>query len=564
MREMSKSDNGRRNHSRVAEKIEASVVCKDKNGGGELVVKGSIADISPTGVSFYTDHPLPDLTQVKIELKLPEPYNSVMSRAKLTWRDERSAHYGAQFVLNNGDRLGELEKYLNNASFNASGDRRLKTDAGRRNGGGTSQASLRTEITPEERRRTYRRISDLWGTEHVNGDGQLDNKRLKAFQQAKGLGYTSEAVRMQREWLSKQTGVELKRIGVFSDDPQQMKGNIENLVGVAQIPIGIAGPLKINGDYAKGNFYVPMATTEGAMVYTYTQGMQLVSLAGGVTTTIIKDEIHIAPIFVFGSMLGAKKFIYWVNSNFQRIKEEAESTTRHGKLVRLEPHLIDRNVIVKFCYTTGDAMGLNMITVATDAACKFINATVKPGKFYLQANFSAVKKVSAHNIISGYGKSVIAEAIIPSRLIKISFGIDPRKMVDYFERNLLATTHAGMVGSNGHTANALTGMFIACGQDVASVVESHVSVTNYEVTEGGDLYISTKFPNLVVGTVGGGTGLGTQMECLDLIGCKGAGKAKKFAEIAAAAALSGEVAICGANASGSFVEGLNKFRRRAH
>jgi hydroxymethylglutaryl-CoA reductase (NADPH) len=290
--------------------------------------------------------------------------------------------------------------------------------------------------------------------------------------------------------------------------------------------------------------------------------MQLVSLAGGVTTTVLRDEIHIAPIFVFDSLIFAKKFVQWLDSNFQRIKEKAEATTRYGKLVRLEPNIIDRNVIVKFCYTTGDAMGLNIITVATDAACKFITATVKPRKFYLQANFSAVKKVSAHNMVAGYGKTVIAEAIIPNRLLRLTFGIDSKKMVDYFEHNILATTHAGMIGSNGHTANALTALFIACGQDAASVVESHVCITNYEVTEGGELYISTKFPNLVLGTVGGGTGLGTQMECLELIGCKGAGKAKKFAEIAAAAALSGEVAICGANASGSFVEGLKKFRKR--
>lgn len=561
-----KTENGRRNYSRLVEKIEASVIFRTKNRDQKksenVIVAGRVADISPTGVSFYTDQPLPNVPQIRMELKLPELYGTSRVRTNITWRDDRAAHYGGQFVLQNGDRPVEIERFIKSLLSNTIQDRRTRSMRSKNAGQPSEQNSNRADLKPDERRRTYRRISDLWELEHTSSKGMDNSKRLKAFQRAKGLEYTQEAVKLQRDWLSQQTGVELKHISVFSEDPQNMIGNIENLVGVAQVPIGIAGPIKINGENAKGDFYVPMATTEGALVYTYTHGMQLVSLAGGVTTATLRDEIHIAPIFTFDSLMAAQKFVHWLSSNFKRIKEEAEKTTRHGRLIRLEPHIIDRNVFVKFCYTTGDAMGLNIITIATDTACKYINTTVKPKNFYLQANFSAVKKVSAHNMVAGYGKTVIAEAIIPRKLLRITFGIDPENMVDYFKCNILATTHAGMTGSNGHAANALTALFIACGQDVASVVESHVSVTNYEVTKDGELYISIKFPNLVLGTVGGGTGLGTQLECLELIGCKGAGKAKKFAEIAAAAALSGEVAICGANASGSFVEGLKKFRKR--
>lgn len=305
-----------------------------------------------------------------------------------------------------------------------------------------------------------------------------------------------------------------------------------------------------------------MATTEATLVATYTQGMQLISSSGGVSTCLLKDEIHISPIFVFKNIDSVELFVQWLSSNFQRIKEEAEQTTRYGKLIKIEPIVFDRNVVVKFYYTTGDAMGLNIINLATDAACKFIISIVKPEKFYLQPSFSSVKKLTNHNYITGYGKTVLAEVELPKTIISRFFKINPEDVIDYYHRVRLAATHSGMFGLNGHAANAIAAIFIACGQDPASVVESHVTVTNYEITSSGNLYASVKIPNLVIGTVGGGTGLGTSRECLEILDCNGTGKAKKLAEIIAATVLAGEITICLANASGAFPEAFQKYRKK--
>lgn len=378
----------------------------------------------------------------------------------------------------------------------------------------------------------------------------------------KKLDYTAAAAQARREWLSAKTGAALEHLATFTEDPENMRGNIENLIGAAQIPVGVAGPLKIRGRFANGTFYVPMATTEGALIYTCNQGMLLLSLSGGATTEVLKDEVHIAPVFSFESVRRCQHFLQWLDRHFPDIKEKADSTTRHGNLVRLEPQIFDKNVAVKFCYTTGDASGMNMITFATEEACKYIVSTTRPQKYYLQSNFSSTKKVSFHNFLVGYGKSVVSEVVIPGSLIKWVFNVSPQDIVAYYQMVKLTTTHAGMIGISGHTANALAAVFLACGQDVASVVDSYIAVTNFELTENNSLYVSVKLPSLLVGTVGGGTHLATQNECLSLLGCNGPGQAKKFSEILAATVLAGEVAICAKVANGTFADAHKKYGRR--
>jgi hydroxymethylglutaryl-CoA reductase (NADPH) len=379
----------------------------------------------------------------------------------------------------------------------------------------------------------------------------------------KGMDFTPEAINARRDWLERKTGASLERIAVLSEAPEHFQGNIENLIGVTHVPLGIAGPLKVNGQEAQGVFYVPMATTEGAIVYTYMRGMQVVSLAGGVNVWTVRDEIHISPIFVFENLETARKFTDWLDTNFERVKEEAEKTTRHGKLLRLEPHIFDRNVVVKFCYSTGDAMGLNMINIATEEACKWIVPAVRPEEFYLRSNFSSVKKVSAHNYaMAGLGKMVMADVTIPRSLLRRLFKVSPETLARYCHLCFLSGAHAGMVGMNGHTANGLAAIFIACGQDVANIVDSQVSVSSCEVTRSGDLYVSMKIPNLVVGTVGGGVNLEPQRECLQILGCYGSGKARKFAEIIAASVLSGEIGVAAAIVTGTFVSAHKKYGRK--
>ncbi len=379
----------------------------------------------------------------------------------------------------------------------------------------------------------------------------------------KRIDFTQEGAQARRDWLGLKTSTAFQYINSFAEDPRVMQGNIENLIGVAHVPIGIAGPLKVNGKFANDLYYIPMATTEGAIVYTYTRGMHLASAAGGINVSVLRDEINISPIFVFATAQQAYAFELWLKANFEKIREAAESTTTHGKLIRLEPHILDRRVVVKFCYTTGDAMGLNMINIATEEACKFIVSAVQPEEFFLRSNFSSVKKVSAHNYaVAGFGKTVMADIVIPRDCLKRLFNVKPETMERYCQLSMLSSTHAGMIGMNGHTANGLAAIFIACGQDVANVVDSQASVSFCETTQAGDLYVSLKIPNLVIGTVGGGVTLGTQRECLNILGCYGDGQALKFSEIVAASLLAGEIAVAAAIVSGTFVAAHKKYGRK--
>jgi len=379
----------------------------------------------------------------------------------------------------------------------------------------------------------------------------------------KELDFAPQFVQARREWLMHKTGVPLNHIALTSEPTQNLQGNIENLIGVTHVPLGIAGPIRVNGEDAKGLFYVPMATTEGAITYTYTRGMHLISMAGGANTRMIRDEIHISPIFVFENLDAARTFTAWLDDHFEQIKLEAEKTTRHGRLLRLEPYIFDRSVAVKFCYATGDAMGLNMINIATEAACQWIVPQVHPEEFFLRSNFSSVKKISAHNYaVAGFGKTILADVTIPRALLKRVFRVSPETMARYCHLSFVSGAHAGMIGMNGHSANGLTAVFIACGQDVANVVDSQASVSSCEVTKQGDLYVSVKIPNLVVGTVGGGMNLGSQRECLEILGCHGTGKVRKFSEIVAATVLAGEIAVAAAICTQTFVSAHKKYGRK--
>lgn len=370
--------------------------------------------------------------------------------------------------------------------------------------------------------------------------------------------YDEKFIQERRAWLEEKTETKLKHVGHYSFPTEELKGNIEQFIGVAQVPIGITGPLKITGEHAQGEYYVPLATTEGALVMTYNRGMRVLSEAGGVRCWIDSDEIHISPSFPVEPYEG-HSFISWVQRHFHILKEKAEETTQHGKLLKIEPFLIGDRVVLKFVFYTADAHGLNMINKATEAACKYIQAeTGKP--FYQRSNFSSVKKASPENIHKGYGKSVFAEAVIPAKVLKL-IQVTPQQMFDYYYSGLYSSFQAGVQGVNGHTANGIAAIFLACGQDIADVAMSHVGSFFCSITKEGDLRVNLQMPNILVGTVGGGTALGTQKECLELLGCYGAGKAKKFAEIVTATALAGELTVISAVITGTYVQAHEKYGR---
>jgi hydroxymethylglutaryl-CoA reductase (NADPH) len=522
---------------------------------------GVVLNLAPDGLAITCESIFDEVEQGTMKIGSPVFNNVVSFRVKLKWRNDNKASYGFQFLdVSEGDLAGWV-KFVSDCPI-ATIDRRRRerrnTDVGLHSNGGIS-----TRYPGQNRRILARRIADL-EREAVLSAGTNSPVSTEDFiPRPKGLDYTPAAARDRRAWLSEKANVSFEHVNVFSEDPVNLRGNIENLIGTVQEPVGIAGPLKVNGDHARGTFYVPLATTEGALVYTYTRGMQLASLAGGINVHILKDEINISPVFVFENIRMARVFVKWLARNFEHIKEEAERTTKHGKLLRLEPYVFSRNVIVKFIYSTGDAMGLNMINFATEEACKLIVSTVKPEEFYLRSNFSSVKKVSAHNLaVSSFGKYVVADAVISRALLKRLYGVSPEAMEKYCYLAFRSSAYAGMIGMNAHAANGLTAIFIACGQDAAHVVDSQVSISACETTSDGDLYISLTIPNLVVGTVGGGVSLGAQRECLSLLGCYGTGRAKKFAEIVTATVLAGELAVTAAVVTGTFADAHKQYGRK--
>ena len=335
--------------------------------------------------------------------------------------------------------------------------------------------------------------------------------------------------------------------------PDAFRGNVENLVGLAQVPVGVVGPLRVNGLHARGDFYVPLATTEGALVASHARGAAAISRSGGARSACLMERVTRAPLFGFPSLVEAGLFIAHALDGFAELQALVATTTRHGRLEDLRVHW-DGNLVYLLCdYTTGDAAGQNMVTLATDRLASHLAATspARPTFWTVESNLSGDKKASVLAYQYVRGKRVIAEAELPRAVVEEDLHTTPEAMEAYWRVALVAASQAGTIGMQGQFANGLTALFIACGQDVACVAEAAVGNTRFEVTPGG-LYVSVCLPNLIVGTVGGGTATPTARECLDLLGCAGAGHAPRFAEVAAALVLAGEISIGAALTSGSF------------
>jgi hydroxymethylglutaryl-CoA reductase (NADPH) len=374
--------------------------------------------------------------------------------------------------------------------------------------------------------------------------------------------YTREQAHTRRAFAEERTGASLEHVSSYSFDPGILPGNVENFVGVAQVPIGLAGPLVVNGEHAQGEFYVPLATAEGTLVASYNRGMRLLREAGGVTTTILDDAMQRAPAFLFPSAREARDFRGWLVENFDEIKRIAESTTRSGKLRNIEQYSASRMLFTRFNYTTGDAAGQNLTGKATFAACEWIKANYPDlERYFLESNFATDKKSSQVNMLNTRGKRVVAEATLPRDLIKEIMHAD----VDVLFRARLVSNLGGFmsgVNNNGaHSANGITALFIATGQDVANVAESSAAFNFSEVLPNGDYYVSITIPSLIVATYGGGTALATQKECLELLGCQGTGKVNKFAEIVAATVLCGELSLGSAIVAEEWVKAHDLFGR---
>jgi hydroxymethylglutaryl-CoA reductase (NADPH) len=339
--------------------------------------------------------------------------------------------------------------------------------------------------------------------------------------------------------------------------------NIENFVGTVKLPVGVAGPLRINGTHAKGDYYVPLATSEAALVASYHRGALLLTEAGGCTTGLLNEGVSRSPGFVFRSLAEAGEFVLWATGNFDTFKQVAESTTRFGKLIDMYVTVEGNHVYLGFEYTTGDAAGQNMVTIATEAICQYVtsHSPVPPQHMFVEANMSGDKKATALSFLSVRGKKVSAEAVIGRDLVRAVLHTSPETMSKCWQMAAVGGVMSGTMGIQGHYANGLSAVYIATGQDAACVSESAVGITRMEVTPDGDLYASVTLPNLIVGTVGGGTSLPSQRACLRIADSDGAGHASSFAEVCAALCLAGELSISGALAAGEFTEAHRRLAR---
>lgn len=371
---------------------------------------------------------------------------------------------------------------------------------------------------------------------------------------------------IERRWELLSAGEDAKKALVDEQalaDAPLFQRNIENFIGTVKVPVGIAGPLRINGVYAQGDFYVPLATTEAALVASYSRGSQLISEAGGCTAVLLDQGVTRAPGFAFANVRECGQFVVWALSEMDAFRTAAEQTTRHGRLKDLRFTIEGSHVYLIFDYETGDASGQNMVTIATAAICAYIaeHSPVQPRHMFLEANMSGDKKASALSFTSVRGRKVTAEVIVPADLVRQYLHTTPEKMAQYGIMAGLGGVMMGSMGVQGHYANAFTALYIACGQDAACVAESAVGVTRWEVTESGELYASVTLPNIMVGTVGGGTGLPSQRACLDILGLAGPNKADALAEVAAAICLAGELSIAGALCAGDFAHAHTRLAR---
>ena len=366
----------------------------------------------------------------------------------------------------------------------------------------------------------------------------------------KNRGHTQADVSERLSAVEEYSGVNLENISKNSIPPEAAAHNCENMIGSTQIPLGYAGPVTVAGEYAFGEFLVPLATTEGALIASISRGMSVINASGGSRTRVFGDYMTRAPVLRVRDLEHACQCIQWIDAHEDEIKAAAASTTSHGKLVKIEKYPMGRGIYLRFSFETGDAMGMNMATIASEAACRVIEEATGAVMVSVSGNMCSDKKAAAINMIEGRGKTVVAEALIPSEIVESRLHTTAEAIVETnIRKNLIGSSMSGTLGANAHAANMVAAFYIATGQDPAQVVGGSLTLTNCENLDG-NLYISVRMPAVELGTVGGGTSLPCQSEALEIMGCKGAGKARKLAEILSVTVLAGELSTLAAQAAG--------------
>ncbi len=380
----------------------------------------------------------------------------------------------------------------------------------------------------------------------------------------------------RREFLEKELNISLDNIGNFTFVEDKAVGrNIENLIGATQIPLGIAGPLLIHlegvrahlrgvlhaprNDEKEKNYFIPLATTEGALVASVSRGAKAVSESGGANVFVENVGITRGPVFQTTGIKHSNETKNWISKNFLLLSQISQRTSHHLTLLKVESAAVGRNLFVRFYFDTEEAMGMNMATIAAEALVPLIEQETKAVCVSLAGNFDIDKKPAWLNFISGRGKRVWAEAILNKNLVKKILKTTPEEIAELVYRKcLLGSIMSGSLGFNAHFANIISAIFIATGQDPAHVVEGSLGVTTAEVLENGDLYFSIYLPSLVVGTVGGGTHLPTQKEALGIMNVS---SVLEYSMVIGAAVLAGELSLIASLSEGSLAKAHQRLGR---
>ncbi|MFP8955400.1 hydroxymethylglutaryl-CoA reductase (NADPH) [Natrialbaceae archaeon A-CW3] len=367
------------------------------------------------------------------------------------------------------------------------------------------------------------------------------------------------AAAARRHLLETDTGVDLETVGDYAFDAEVAESAIENMIGAAQVPMGVVGPVTVDGGAASGQYHLPLATTEGALLASVNRGLSVIESAGGASARVTKSGMTRAPVFRVDGVVEAAETVEWVGENLEALREAAESTTSHGELLDVEPYVVGDSVFLRFAYDTKDAMGMNMATIATGEACAVVEEHTPASLVALSGNLCSDKKPAAINAVEGRGRSVTADVVIPGEVVEERLHTTADAIAEANTRkNLIGSAKAGSLGFNAHAANVIGAAFLATGQDEAQVVEGANTITTMDARrndEGAsDLYASVSLASLEVGTVGGGTKLPTQSEALDVLGLRGGGdpagsNADALAEVFAVGALAGELSLLAALAS---------------
>lgn len=370
---------------------------------------------------------------------------------------------------------------------------------------------------------------------------------LRDFKNARG----------RREFLEKKLNINLEQIGKFNFTEDQVTGkNIENLIGATQIPLGVAGPLLVNGK----NCFIPLATTEGALVASISRGCKALTISGGVNVYVENVGITRGPVFKTKNLGEATALKNWIEKNFKNLAKVAEKTSSHLKLLKAEFSISGKNLFVRFAYDTSDAMGMNMVTIATEEVVSFIEGKTGMKCITLAGNFDIDKKPAWLNFIAGRGKKIWADITVPKKIVKQVLKVTPQNIVEIVKRKThLGSMMSGSLGFNSHFANIVAAIFAATGQDLAHVVEGSMGVTDGEIEKNGDLYFSIYLPSIQIGTVGGGTNLPTQQEALTISGVK---NVVEFAQVLGGATLAGELSLIASLAEGTLAKAHKKLGRQ--